>query len=147
IEAENFGNDAVDPWPAIQLEAYHRGVAAILKFLGKDSSFCCGHKEYTSRKSDPNLNMNDFRAAVDGFMAGAEPAHDLIPPVEPAPPATGATPRKTIRRPMKSDLVKELQAKLKLDADGTFGPKTEAAVRQFQRDHNLTPDGIVGPRT
>ncbi|HKP35361.1 MAG TPA: N-acetylmuramoyl-L-alanine amidase [Pyrinomonadaceae bacterium] len=148
IEAENFGNQAVDPWPAIQLEAYQRGVAAILKFLGKDSSFCCGHKEYApGRKSDPNLNMNDFRAAVDGFMAGAEPAHDLIPPVEPAPPTTGSTPRKTIRRPMKSDLVKELQKKLKLDADGTFGPKTEAAVRQFQRDHNLTPDGIVGPRT
>jgi hypothetical protein len=148
IEAENFGDNAIDPWPEIQLEAYHRGVAAILKFLGKDSSFCCGHKEYApGRKTDPNLDMTAFRAAVDSFLAGAEPMHDLIPPAEATPPAGTATPRKTIRRPMKNDLVKEIQTKLKLDPDGTFGPKTEAAVRAFQRDHNLVADGIVGPNT
>ena len=27
------------------------------------------------------------------------------------------------------------------------GPKTEAAVREFQRSHSLVPDGIVGPKT
>lgn len=32
-------------------------------------------------------------------------------------------------------------------ADGVFGPKTRAAVIEFQRDHNLTPDGVVGPLT
>lgn len=31
--------------------------------------------------------------------------------------------------------------------DGCFGPKTRAAVIQFQKDHNLVPDAIVGPLT
>lgn len=145
IEAESRGNSS-DPWPEIQLDSYHRGVAAILKHLGKDASFCVGHKEYApGRKDDPSLDMNDFRSAVSAIMSGAPP-RPPIPAVEPAPPAGGPA-RPTLRRPTKSDLVKELQKKLGLDADGTFGPRTEAAVRAFQRDHGLVPDGIVGPKT
>lgn len=32
-------------------------------------------------------------------------------------------------------------------ADGDFGRNTEKAVRDFQRDHGLTVDGIIGPKT
>lgn len=31
--------------------------------------------------------------------------------------------------------------------DGIFGQHTQAAVMQFQQDHGLTVDGIVGPQT
>jgi peptidoglycan hydrolase-like protein with peptidoglycan-binding domain len=146
IEAEN-GGTTNDPWPDIQLEAYQHGVAAILKHLGKDASFCVGHKEYApGRKDDPSLNMKDFRTAVTAIMNGAIPPRPPIPAVEPVPQGGGA-PRPTLRRPMKSDLVKVVQTKVGVEADGKFGPNTEAAVRAFQRGHGLVPDGIVGPKT
>lgn len=34
-----------------------------------------------------------------------------------------------------------------LNADGIFGAKTEAAVKDFQSTHKLSADGIVGPKT
>jgi peptidoglycan hydrolase-like protein with peptidoglycan-binding domain len=36
---------------------------------------------------------------------------------------------------------------LGLVVDGTFGPSTEAAVKEFQQGAGLTVDGIVGPLT
>ena len=48
--------------------------------------------------------------------------------------------------------VKELQSKLNaggagLDVDGEFGPKTKAAVVEYQKKNGLTADGIVGEET
>lgn len=47
----------------------------------------------------------------------------------------------------KGDEVEDLQAYLKIKVDGDFGPKTEEAVKKFQRENGLTPDGIVGSKT
>lgn len=147
IEAENTGG-AGDPWPAVQLDAYRRGVAAILKHVGQGAGFCCGHKEYalpTGRKDDPTFDMNEFRLAVAGFMSGTTTMPPLIPAVEPAGHA-----RPTLRRGAKGDLVEEVQQSLSSytgPIDGDFGPMTEAAVRTFQREQGLVPDGIVGPKT
>jgi peptidoglycan hydrolase-like protein with peptidoglycan-binding domain len=46
-----------------------------------------------------------------------------------------------------TDAVKQLQIALHLNADGDFGPETEAAVRALQARNGLTVDGIVGPAT
>lgn len=149
IEAENTGKPSDTPWPAVQLDAYHRGVAAILKHLGKDATFCCGHKEYAlpaGRKNDPSLDMNAFRVAVTAILDGTAPPVTLIPATEPAQPG-GQPGRPTVRRGDSGDHVKAVQAKVGVNPDGKFGPRTEAAVRKFQRDHGLVPDGIVGPKT
>jgi putative chitinase len=43
--------------------------------------------------------------------------------------------------------VKKLQIKLGVDPIGKFGPKTEAAVKDWQSKHGLGADGIVGDGT
>jgi peptidoglycan hydrolase-like protein with peptidoglycan-binding domain len=146
IEAENTGfleGPKADPWPAIQLDAYRRGVAAILKKIRANAIMCCGHKEYAlppGRKNDPKFDMNDFRMQVSAIMAGTAPLPTIIP-------AADGAGRPTLRRGASGALVKEVQTKIAVPATGSFDGQTEAAVRRFQRDHGLVADGIVGPRT
>lgn len=152
IEAENTGiikpsEPKYDlPWPVIQMDAYHRGVAAILTHIGQDESMCCGHKEYRlphGFKTDPSFDMVQFRKDVAAIMNGTTPI--------PAPiPKQDDKGRPTLRRGSQGDLVKDVQKKtgfVENDVDGEFGSLTEAAVRRFQREHGLVPDGIVGPNT
>lgn len=145
IEAENSGR-ASEPWPAVQLDAYQRGAAAILGFVGRSAASCCGHREYampSGRKADPGFDMASFRLAVADIMAGTAPAPVLIPAEEPGPNA-----RPTLRRDSSGEHVKTLQTKLGVTpVNGLFGPKTEAAVREFQRKNSMVPDGIVGPKS
>jgi len=47
----------------------------------------------------------------------------------------------------KGDDVKKLQEKLGVESIGTFGPKTEAAVKAWQKANGLKDDGIVGDGT
>jgi peptidoglycan hydrolase-like protein with peptidoglycan-binding domain len=149
IEAENAGAPTDMPWPEVQIDAYHRGVAAILKRLSLGAGFCIGHKEWAPVRKplDPRLDMDAFRQAVAAVLGGTAPPPVLIPPAEPPAQPGGPPGRPTLRRGMTGELTKQVQAKVGVIPDGKFGPRTEAAVRAFQRDHGLVPDGIVGPKT
>lgn len=65
----------------------------------------------------------------------------------------GIVPLDTITKGAKGELVKYLQRALVEDGyevgkiDGIFGSDTLSAVRAFQHDHGLTPDGKVGKKT
>lgn len=67
--------------------------------------------------------------------------------------STGNTITGSLRRGDKGAGVLELQTMLKSldyyygDLTGSFGSKTESAVRKFQDDQNLTVDGIAGVKT
>ena len=52
-----------------------------------------------------------------------------------------------IRKGDKGEEVRQIQQELDIEADGIFGPVTEAEVMRFQREEDLDVDGIVGPIT
>lgn len=58
-----------------------------------------------------------------------------------------------IRSGAKGSTVLSIQKELKAAGinpgplDGEFGPKTQAAVKAYQKKHHLEVDGIVGPKT
>lgn len=52
-----------------------------------------------------------------------------------------------LRRGLAGEPVRVLQEKLGVTADGIFGPSTEAALVQYQKDNGLSADGIAGPDT
>ncbi|MEU0871660.1 peptidoglycan recognition protein family protein [Nocardia brasiliensis] len=74
IEAENNGTEG---WSHPQYDAYVRGVAAILRRLGRTAGHVIGHKEWGGNaqgKWDPGaMDMNKFRADVAAAM-GTQPA-------------------------------------------------------------------------
>jgi N-acetyl-anhydromuramyl-L-alanine amidase AmpD len=144
IEAENTGLANDRPWPDIQMDAYRRGVAAILQHISRGVEWCAGHKEYAlpaGRKDDPDFDMDAFRTGVAAILSGNAPAPVLIP-------RSDAAGNPTLRRGNTGPDVARLQTALRIDpADGNFGPNTEAIVRAFQLQKQLTPDGIVGPKT
>lgn len=81
------------------------------------------------------------RANIVGY--GYPSFVDLAAPAPPPAPKTGPI----LRRGSRGDAVRYVQGKVGAAADGIFGPKTDAAVKAFQRSHGLVVDGIVGPRT
>lgn len=73
-------SNGTDPWPEGMLDIYYRGVAAILWYLGHDSSRCISHWEYSlvaQGKWDPGagngvsgdvMDMDHFRARVQYYI-------------------------------------------------------------------------------
>ena len=78
-----------------------------------------------------------------------------ITPPDPSPDDPEGETRPTLKRGSKGEYVKELQTLLtgrgysvgQSGIDGIFGKATEAALKEFQKDANITVDGICGKET
>lgn len=53
----------------------------------------------------------------------------------------------TLRKGLRGEPVRRLQAALGVGVDGIFGPGTERALRAYQESNGLSVDGIAGPDT
>ncbi|MDF2822848.1 MAG: N-acetylmuramoyl-L-alanine amidase [Mycobacterium sp.] len=161
IECANSGTSPSAPhrqnWPDAQYFALVRCCAAINRRLGQTSARTIGHKEYAGRaqgKWDPGaINMDRLRADIqDRIGTGGDPASTPRPPLP-----VGEYADVLLFRGSTGPQVADVQRRLKfayaryagdLEIDGIFGPRTEAAVREFQRrTPGLTVDGVVGPAT
>jgi peptidoglycan hydrolase-like protein with peptidoglycan-binding domain len=143
IEAENSGTQQ-DAWPDVQMDAFCRGTAALLRKIGANETMCCGHREYAlppGRKIDPLFDMNSFRRDIAALLSGGNNPVVLIPDHD-------TQDRPTLRRGATDHLVQKIQTELHMaKLDGNFDGSTEAAVRHFQSANGLVPDGIIGPKT
>jgi peptidoglycan hydrolase-like protein with peptidoglycan-binding domain len=66
----------------------------------------------------------------------AKPSKDVVP-----------YPGHAIKKGSKGKDVERIQRAVGANPDGVYGPKTEAAVKAYQKRHGLAVDGIIGPKT
>lgn len=161
IECANSGTSIAAPhrtnWPDAQYLALVRCCAAINRRLRQSADRTIGHKEYAGRsqgKWDPGaIDMHLLRRDIQNRIGTVS---DPAPSPTPGIPV-GQYAAVLLYRGSSGPQVAELQRRLKyaysayagdVDIDGVFGPRTEAAVREFQRrTPGLVVDGVVGPAT
>ncbi|MBX6354053.1 MAG: peptidoglycan-binding protein [Thermoflavifilum sp.] len=84
---------------------------------------------------------------------GAAKTSTTTTAVKKDPPGVPAFPGTALKQGSRGTAVTQVQSRLNAlgfavgTVDGVFGSKTATAVRNFQRAHHLTVDGVVGPAT
>ena len=160
VERENVGTGG-EPWRPDQTETAARVHAALISAHGSDAGLVCEHKEWAPRRKIDayGIDGNQMRILVAKYLSGA--ITTPIPPAEPNSAAgflqaisEAARKKPVLKKGSKGEAVKDLQNNINaivgrtvLKVDGDFGPSTDRWVKQFQKDHKLNPDGIVGYQT
>lgn len=93
------------------------------------------HKPCPKTFIDHPERFNEFKTQVNAILNPPKTQTDSIP-------YTGI-----LKEGSTGESVKKVQQKLKITADGIFGPVTENAVKKFQASNGLVVDGIVGKNT
>ena len=136
-------SDPIQPWPLVRQGDRDHPVKT-LQYLLRER----GHTVTVDGIFGPRTD-----AAVRAFQQSAHLAVDGI-----VGPNTWSALIVTVARGSTGDAVRGVQEEFQfrnlsgdpskgVQVDGIFGPKTDAAVRGFQRALGITVDGIVGPVT
>jgi putative chitinase len=112
---------------------------------------------WASRKINAACDANDITKmskAVNGGTIGLEDrrkhyeqALAVLGGGVPAPITNAASIAGVLKKGSTGENVKRMQAELGLEADGSFGPATEAALKKWQTANGLAADGVAGPKT
>ena len=118
----------------------------LMKELDIPVSHVVPHRHWTGKNCPRNIlpRWDAFVARIKDGKGATSPA----PSKPKAKPTGDGYPGYLIRRGSTGEVVKKIQRQLKgLAVDGIFGPRTEARVKEFQREMGIGVDGIVGPVT
>ena len=101
-------------------------------------------------KSDTTLMcklVNGGTIGLEDRLKHYEQALAVLGGAVPAPITNAASIAGVLKKGSTGENVKRMQAELGLEADGSFGPATEAALKKWQTANGLAADGVAGPKT
>mgnify|MGYP002653780041 CR=1 FL=1 len=116
------------------------------------SMFYTGRHRAPSTSSQTGKRAGATMVAVAAVSLGTATAGAQSATAAPATQSTQSATAKAsfsglVKQGSRGTVVKQIQRKVGVTADGVFGPKTKAAVKRWQKRKGLAADGIVGPRT
>ena len=96
-----------------------------------------------ARKTTGSAQMNGVISATPAA------AQALTPPPPPKPKHAKTRPVAAHKAAAhrKGGGIVALQNALGIPVDGDFGPRTQRALKSWQKKHGMTPDGVLGPQT
>ena len=150
IEIDNMAREIVEFWKRNGFDP-----VASAQFIGEDVKNRPGlahhgdvqpwdRSDAWSRREDRWVFDSLLLQAIARHAGGSSPAP--LPPQEPTIP-TPVPVGSIWGVGSKGDKVKEIQRVVGVTQDGVYGPQTERAVIQWQKNLRVTPDGIWGPAT
>ena len=91
--------------------------------------------------------VNGGTIGLDDRKKHYEQALAVLGGAVPAPITHASAIPGVLKKGSTGENVKRMQAELGLEADGSFGPATEAALKKWQAANGLAADGVAGPKT